>query len=579
MKGILVFVFGPHAKRWITSSIVACTTGLGSARAQFETRDQVAVPSEPVVTVSGDFNRDGKLDLAVAGVLPGTNYISVLLGKGDGTFRTPVNYNVGNAPNSIAVGDFNQDGKLDLAVANFLGTSVSVLIGNGDGTFLPAHNFTTPQHPTFVGVGDFNNDGKLDLVVTNDSGISVLFGNGDGTFQSPVTTLPPGPFTAIGIGDWNGDGILDVVTAGQRGVTSEVGVLLGKGDGTFTPGATYPIDNEPVSVAVADFNGDGKLDIAVADSQGIGIAVLLGNGDGTFQPAVFYRNAFSSSVAAVDIDGNGTIDLLVGGSGGPNLTNAVTVFLGNGDGTFKAGVAYPGGGGSVAAGDFNGDGLLDMASADGRASVTILLNTGVVSFSPTTPLAFASQLVGSASAARSVTLTNNGATTLSIASMTVKGPFQLSSKTNCVGSIAPGASCTIAATFHPTVKGTVGGLVSISDSASSKPQIIQLTGAGTVVTITPQQLNFGSQKVGTKSAPQTATLQNHGSTALNITSIATPPDYQHTSNCGKQVAPGASCTITITFDPTQTGRRNGSCLITDDGGASPQKLQLTGTGT
>jgi hypothetical protein len=569
-------MFGSLAKCCVTCSFFASTVILVAA--QLETRAAIHISQEPSWIAVGDFNRDGKPDLVVVGFQPGTNQVSILLGKGDGTFQVPVNYTVGDAPNAPAVADLNNDGKLDLVVPNRLGSSVSVLLGKGDGTFQPAMTFTVPLEATYVAVGDVNNDGKADLVVRDDSGISVLLGNGDGTFQPAITTLPPGPFTAIGIGDWNGDGILDVVTAGQRGVTSEVGVLFGNGDGTFTPGATYPIDNEPVSVAVADFNGDGKLDIAVADSQGIGVAVLLGNGDGTFQPAVFYSTFFPGWIVAADVNGDGKPDLLVAGAG-PNLAGAVTVFLGNGDGSFKPGIAYPAGGSSLAVGDFNGDTLLDVASADGRASVTILLNTGAVSFSPPTPLAFASQLVGSASAARSVTLTNNGATTLSIASMTLKGPFQLSGKTTCAGSIAPGASCTIAATFHPTVKGTVGGLVSIADSASSKPQIIQLTGAGTVVSITPQQLNFGSQKVGTKSAPQTATLQNHGSTVLNITSIATPPDYQHTSTCGKQVAPGASCTITITFDPTQTGTRNGSCQITDDGGASPQKLQLTGTGT
>jgi hypothetical protein len=547
--------------------------------AQFETRGVVNLLQGPTYTVAADFNADGKPDIAVTNALFGVDQVSIFLGKGDGAFQTAVNYDVGAAPRSIVVADFNGDGRLDLAVANFLGASVSVLLGKGDGTFEAASQIDAPLGPSFVGVGDFNNDGKLDLVMTDDSGISVFFGNRDGTFQFPVTMLPPGPFSSIGIGDWNGDGNLDLVTVGQSGIVSEAQVLLGNGDGTFSPGATYPLDSDPVYVAVGDFNHDGILDLAVADFQGIGVAVLVGKGDGTFRASVFYRTLFASSVVAADVNHDGTLDLVAGGDGGPNLTPAVTVFLGKGDGTFKPGMAYPGGGNLPAIADFNGDHLLDIASADGVSAVTILLNTGVVSFSPTTPLNFPAQLVGTTGPVRSVSLTNTGTAPLTIASMSVKGPFQLSHQGTCGTTVAPKATCTIAATFHPTAKGAARGLISITDRASSKPQIIELTATGTVVTISPQQLSFAAQKVGTKSPPKTATLQNHGTTALDIQNISILPDYQQSNTCGSQLAPGKSCTIGIVFAPTKTGPRNGTCQITDDGGASPQKIQLAGTGS
>ena len=160
--------------------------------------------------------------------------VSILLGKGDGTFEGPVNYIVGDQPLWVATADFNHDGKLDLVVANSLSNSVSVLLGNGDGTFGPAASFATPDFPAFVGVGDFNGDHNLDLVTIDESGvcpcISVLLGNGDGSFQEPpINTMPPDPAAAIGIGDFNQDGKLDLVTAGQFGSASEVGVLLGNG--------------------------------------------------------------------------------------------------------------------------------------------------------------------------------------------------------------------------------------------------------------------------------------------------------------------------------------------------------------
>ena len=509
----------------------------------------------------------------------GVDQVSVFIGRGDGTFQPAVNYDVGSAPRSIAVADFNGDGRLDLAVANFLGASVSVLLGKGDGTFEPATQVDAPLGPAFVGVGDFNNDGKLDMVITDDSGISVFFGNGDGTFQLPVTTLPPGPFSSIGIGDWNKDGKLDLVAVGQNGFASQAQVLFGNGDGTFTPGASYPLDNSPVYVAVGDFNSDRNLDLAVADFQGVGIAVLLGKGDGTFRSPVFYPTHFAASVVAADLNHDGKLDLIAGGDGGLNLTQAVTVFLGKGDGTFKPGVAYPSGGNPPAIADFNGDKMLDIASADGVSAVTILLNTGVVSFSPTTPMTFPAQLIGTTGPVRTVSLTNTGSAPLTIASMMVKGPFQLSQQGTCTSTVAPKATCTIAATFHPTVKGAATGLISITDRASTKPQVIELTATGTVVTISPQQLNFAPQKVGTKSPAQTAALQNHGTTPLNIEHIAILQDYQQTNTCGSQLGAGKSCTISIVFAPTKTGPRNGTCQITDDGGASPQKIQLTGTGS
>jgi len=149
--------------------------------------------------------------------------------------------------------------------------------------------------------------------------------------------------------------------------------------------------------------------------------------------------------------------------------------------------------------------------------------------------------------------------------------------------VAPGASCTVTITFKPTVIGTRTGTVTINDNASPTAQTITLTGIGTVVKFVPASINFGSHKVGTKTAARTITLTNTGTTALSITKIADigpdPKDFSETNNCGTSVAAGGTCTISVTFHPTVTGARSVFVQVFDNGGGSPQKVTLTGTGT
>jgi hypothetical protein len=208
-------------------------------------------------------------------------------------FQTAVTYNVGNAPVTVATGDFNGDGRTDLAVTNGGASgNVSILLGNGNGTFQAAVNYTVGSNPDFVAVGDFNGDGKVDLAVTNGASsgyVSILLGNGDGTFQ-PAVSYPVGidPYTVV-VGDFNGDGKADlaVVNLGSNSVS----VFLGNGDGTFQPAVSYNVGSVPYAAAIGDFNGDGKADLVVANggSNSNNVSVLLGNGNGTFQTAVNYN--------------------------------------------------------------------------------------------------------------------------------------------------------------------------------------------------------------------------------------------------------------------------------------------------
>ncbi|HEY4355924.1 MAG TPA: FG-GAP-like repeat-containing protein, partial [Acidobacteriaceae bacterium] len=358
------------------------TLGSGALTQTFTPAASTPTSSFPTVPVTGDFNGDGVPDVAIAS--GGTTALDVLISNGDGTFNAKVSYPTGgvNYIAGLVVGDFNHDGKLDIAAA---GVGVGIYFGNGDGTFntIPT-TYSLTHAAVSMTTGDFNGDGILDIAVATGDGstVDVLLGNGDGTFAPRISASAGGTGGAIVATDLNGDGILDLVVTNYNENT--VTPLLGAGDGSFVTGSSIPVASLPFAMTAADFNGDGIPDVAVANNGSPIVSVLLGKGDGTFQTPVPYGTPGTpQAIGAVDINGDGVVDLAVSDSGG---SETVDVLLGNGDGTFQGAVGYhkPGSSPSGAAfADFNGDGITDVAITDFSASAYVLLNQVAASASTT----------------------------------------------------------------------------------------------------------------------------------------------------------------------------------------------------
>jgi hypothetical protein len=332
---------------------------------------------------AGDFNKDGKLDIATAN--NGSDDVTVLLGDGHGglTYKFTATANAG--PSGIASGNLNDDTNLDLVVAEELAPDkIGVFIGKGDGTFEDEVQYDMGNSPQAVVLADFDGDGNLDVATADLFGntVSVRLGVGDGTFGAlKQTSVIGGPY-GMAAGKLNADDHLDLAVTLYD--DSALATLIGKGDGTFMyagTAAAATVDDSPRGVALADFDHDGKLDAAVATETDDSVDILLGNGDGTFQDFTPYVvGGFPESVAIGDYNGDGKADVASADSFGTiDFDGTVSVLLGKGDGTFLDAQQFevdPGPYGLVAA-DLNGDRLPDLVTAnlDGT-TVSVLKNTG-----------------------------------------------------------------------------------------------------------------------------------------------------------------------------------------------------------
>ncbi len=492
-----------------TNGLNTNTVSLGRGDGSFQTNQLYAsvgnLSAYNFVIATADFNGDGFADTAVVGKVNGD--IGINLGSSHGALGTTSLVIAGTCANNavtwLATGDVNGDGKADMVAtlqdATFAGcqnNTVAVLEGLGTGKFKKAVYYptgSTAQEQT-VYLIDVNGDGKLDIVTGNaDSSISVLLNKGNGTYSAG--TLNTGLTSILNHGisltfaDFNGDGKMDIAVTAPVNPTAAVYVLLGNGNGTFGAPIQIPTPYYPVTLAAADFNKDGKADLLVTTTTNgctnndRGYAFLKGNGNGTFATgALNCLSPLAPQIPVVaDLNGDGKLDVVIPGYG--SIPTGPVVLQGNGDGTFTSlQTAYPGNSNlSAAVADFNGDGMPDVALLNSGGFnptfISVMLNsTQPVSISPLN-VNYGSVTVG-AKKAETVILTNDQSTSLAISGITLGGADagDFSESSKCSTSRKAGWDCTITVTFKPTVTGARSATLNIKDAVGT--QIVQLSGTG-----------------------------------------------------------------------------------------------------
>ncbi len=592
-------------------SFALLSFGITTAVAQSASFSRTDFPALGNNHLVADVNGDTIPDL----IGTGTNTIGVMLGTGTGAFRAKVDFAAGATPQDVAAGDFNSDGRVDLAVSlNDPAIGLSLLTGNGDGTFNAPVTFVNTSHadsPAIV-AADLDNDGRLDLVLAHAIGcftapcivsrsITVLLGLGDGTFQTPFDVDVGTGMSRIAVGDFNRDGIKDLAIAGD---SSRVYLLLGIGNGSFLQQPTITLTSDTLfvdgtDIDVADFNRDSIEDLVVAiPGNGSRTAVLLGQGDGSFAaPSILTEPGLRVPNYQVvgDFNGDGLLDLALALANGNN--GLMEIRNGNGDGTFGSAVLYFApppqssiGGGTIVSGDFNRDGKPDIAlpiigASSGLAD--LVNSTGAVTVRPA---------LGSLTATPS-TVVSGSSTTIEISlvagSVAPSGGFSfaVSSSNSAVLSV-PSSVFIAAGTSSVRFSGNTGNVTS-SQSVTVRVGNNQLGRREVTVTVTPQTqspppppaltvsavtLNPTSI-VGGNNVQGTVTLSATASAATSVNLASN--NAQATVPASVTVAAGASsatftivtfsvtATTTATISATLNGVTRGATLTINPASAPP----------
>ena len=490
VSGNLSFIDTSH------NNSVLATVALGPSSAG------IGWPNPVTLTESGldslviaDFNGDGIPDVLVnSGNAP-----TVYLGNANGTYTAlaPIT-SLAAPPTDVLVGDFNGDGIPDLAVILYEFDAIEILLGNGDGTFtdgmlIPGSSpYPSPQ----VAIGDFNGDGIADIAMLDGSGgseMSVYLGNGDGTFSStPVNSTISGNPVYFAVGDFNGDGTPDIAVTVEG--TDQVSILLGNGDGTFTATSTVHCGTEAAAITAADFNADGKLDLAVgfssASVSGDGVTVLTGNGDGTFNspPSVQTVNTnHATSIQVADFNGDGFPDVVL-----TDQDTNIVAFLNNGSGALSESfpvslppTIYPIINQAVAVGDLNGDGYSDIATGSYYVSGVSLLftqptETATSSANILLPTAGQHLVDASFGGDSEYTASVSGTTPLWGVPATTTTTLSLTSGGSPVTSVTPGTAVTLTATVMSGAAPVTAGQVNFCDATANHCTDVHIVGTATL---------------------------------------------------------------------------------------------------
>ncbi len=534
--------------------------------------------------VISDFNGDGKLDVVCSD--PDSNHLIVFLGVGDGTFKIPVDYSASMSPVAIIAGDFNGDGWQDIASVAASGSiaAVTVLIGRGDGTFTNHVNHSVPPYPYDLATGDFNGDGIPDLVVdsfNNPGSVSILLGKGNGSFLSHKDTKVGIAPTYLATGDFNGDGSLDVVVSAEdaKSGMTVLSTLLGKGNGTLQSPINQTIASIPSNFAVADFNLDGNLDLATCLQLTDSVAVFLGNGDGTFAAPSFFDTGTSTQnigpVYSADLNGDHKPDLVV--QQFATLSIGIAVLLGKGNGSFHPFNTVLSGYALLGIGDFNGDGKPDLVVSSDPPGIGIALGKGDGTFQDPNItalpnfLAVEHPVIGDFNGDGKLDLAFVSPSDSILSVLLGNGDGTFESRSDYLTASDPLALAAADFTNDGGLDLAVAA-VGIADAGEVSVHLNRPVGA-----LYPSSLDFGSQKVGTASQ-LVATLYNSGGAPLAISKITISGQFTQTSTCGASLSIGSSCTISIAFKPTSAGIKKGKLSIHDNSTAKPQILSFSGVG-
>ena len=356
---VTVMAFGIDTS---TQSFTLTVTNPECSEGLYNTSVNFGVGIQPSYVAVGDFNNDSKQDMVIANA--GAKTVSIRLGDGMGAFTGNVDIPVGFNPSSIAIGDLNTDGIQDFVVGNFDSDNVSIKLGDGLGGFSGNLLLAVGDGPFSVAIGDFNGDRKQDLVSANKNSNNITIRLGDGLGGFGVSTHFPvglGP-NAVAIGDFNKDGILDLATANQN--SNNISILMGNGIGGFGSSTNVAVGTNPFSVAIGDFNRDGMQDFANTNLGSNNVSIRLGNGLGGFSGSTTILVGTSPrSIALGDYNGDGIQDFATANG----IANNISVRMGDGVGGFVGTNTVLVTGGlplSLAMGDFNNDGIHDFATAN-----------------------------------------------------------------------------------------------------------------------------------------------------------------------------------------------------------------------
>ena len=575
------------------------------------------------------YNSDGTLDTSfgTAGIVttpfdfPGNfDIVFTVVRQPDGKFLA-VGSTVGNPFANFALARFNADGALDASfgtggiVTTGFGVSAEATsaVVQADGKIVAA-GFANLDGGESFALARYNSDGTLDTTFGTGGKVGTAFASGSASYTQAfsVAIQPDGKIVAVGyteigpclfngldlpcfdfaLARYNSNGTLDAsfgtagrVTTDFGGPSDQAGSVAVQPDGRIVvAGAAGRFTNRGFDFALARYSSNGTLDTSFGTSGKV-FTDFAGDNDTPSEPSALAIQSDGkiivvgqtvvgnfNNVALARYNSDGTLDTSFGTSG-----KATTDFAGANDSAVSAAVQSDGN--IVVAGGATINGRTDFALA--RYVGGAVRSTPTVTLSATS-LAFGRRVLGTTSPAKVVTLTNTGAGTLNVSSISVNGDFAISSKT-CGTTVAPAASCTVSVTFTPTLIGVRNGTLTFNDNAATNRQTVALTGTGTQISLSPASLNFATVAVESTSAAKSVTVTNVGTTPVTLTSISlagtNPADYQISANtCGTSLAARGSCMVSVRFKPTAAATRKATLSVADNGGGSPQTTSLNGVG-